>query len=226
MPPAKPPPRFVVFTVASPTKSAAPAERPRLLVVAGPNGSGKTSVTEQGLRHEWFRDCLYINPDNLARDQFGDWNSPASALQAAQLAESMREEALAARRSIAFETVLSTEGKIDYLRRAKSAGYFIRFFFVGTESPAINASRITQRFIKGGHEVPITKIVSRFGRSMANSIAAARLADRAYFYDNTPEDKPVRLIFRCKDGHAEKTYGNLPAWSETIWKKLRIAPSQ
>lgn len=195
----------------SPLPSVAPVERPRLLVVAGPNGSGKTSVTEQGLRHEWFRDCLYINPDNLARDRFGDWNSPAATLQAAQLADTMRESALASRVSLAFETVLSTAGKLDYLRRAKAAGYFIRLFFVGTDSPALNAARITQRFIKGGHEVPITKIVSRFARSMSNSLAAARLADRAYFYDNTPDDQPVRLIFRCRDGRAEKTYGKLPA---------------
>ena len=206
----------------SPPPSAAPAERPRLLVVAGPNGSGKTSVTEQGLRHEWFRDCLYINPDNLARDRFGDWNSPAAVLQAARLADSMRESALAARQSVAFETVLSTEGKLDFLRRARAAGYFIRLFFVGTGSPAINAARITQRVIKGGHEVPIAKIVSRFGRSMAHSVTAARLADRAYFYDNTPDDQPVRLIFRCKDGRAEKTYAtSLPAWAEPIWRALR-----
>lgn len=205
----------------SPPKSAAPAERPRLLVVAGPNGSGKTSVTEQGLRHEWFRDCLYINPDNLARDRFGDWNAPASILQAAQLADKMREDALAAGASLAFETVLSTEAKLNYLRRAKDAGYFIRLFFVGTESPAINAASITRRFIQGGHEVPITKIVSRFGRSMTNSVTAARLADRAYFYDNTPEDQPVRLIFRCKDGQPEKTYGTLPMWAEPIWQVLR-----
>jgi predicted ABC-type ATPase len=206
--------------VASPPKSAAPAERPRLLVVAGPNGSGKTSVTEQGLRHEWFRDCLYINPDILARDRFGDWNSPEAILQAARLADSMREEALAARQSLACETVLSTEGKLDYLRRAKVAGYFIRLFFVGTESPAINASRITERFIKGGHEVPITKIVSRYGRSMANSVMAARLADRAYFYDNTPENEPVRLIFRCKEGQPEKSYAPLPGWAAPIRSAL------
>ena len=186
--------------------SAAPAERPRLLVVAGPNGSGKTSVTEQGLRHEWFRDCLYINPDNLARDRFGDWNAPDAILQAARLADSMREEALSAGQSLAFETVLSIEGKLDYLRRAKAAGYFIRLFFVGTESPVINAARIAERYIKGGHEVPIAKIVSRYGRSMTNSVRAARLADRAYFYDNTPENQPVRLVFRCKDGRPEKKW--------------------
>ncbi|MEO5960670.1 MAG: zeta toxin family protein [Opitutaceae bacterium] len=206
--------------MASPLKSAAPVERPRLLVVAGPNGSGKTSVTEQGLRHEWFQDCLYINPDNLARDRFGDWNSPDSILQAARLADTMRDEALATRTSLAFETVLSTEGKLDYLRRAKAAGYFIRLFFVGTESPAINAARITERFIKGGHEVPIAKIVTRFARSMANSVSAARIADRAYFYDNTPDDQPVRFIFRCREGSVEKIYGALPGWAEPIRKAL------
>lgn len=199
---------------------SAPAERSRLLVVAGPNGSGKTSVTEQGLRHEWFRDCLYINPDNIARDKFGDWNAPEAILQAARLSDTMREEALAAKQSLAFETVLSTDGKLDYLRRAKAAGYFIRLFFVGTESPAINAARITERFIKGGHEVPIAKIVARYGRSMANSVTAARIADRAYFYDNTPEDQPVRLIFRCKDGRPDKSYGSLPNWAEPIHTTL------
>ena len=205
----------------SPQPFAEAAKRPRLLVVAGPNGSGKTSVTEQGLRHEWFRDCLYINPDNIARDRFGDWNSPEAVLNAARLAESMREDALADGASVAFETVLSTEGKLDYLQRAKNAGYFIRLFFVGTESPAINAARITQRFIKGGHEVPITKIVARFARSMANSVRAARIADRAYFYDNTPDDKSARLIFRCKEGRVDKDYGALPAWAAPIRAALR-----
>ena len=110
----------------SPHGSNAGVERPRLLVVAGPNGSGKTSVTEQGLRHEWFSGCLYINPDNLARDRFGDWNSSAAVLKAAQLADTMHEEALAARTSGAFEMLFSADGKLDYLRRAKAAGNFIR----------------------------------------------------------------------------------------------------
>lgn len=189
-------------------------------MVAGPNGSGKTSVTEQGLRHEWFRDCLYVNPDILAQEKFGDWNAPGAILRAAQLADTLREDALAARDSLAFETVLSTEAKLDYLRRARGAGYFIRLFFVGTESPEINAARITRRVIKGGHEVPIGKIVARFGRSMANSVAAARLADRAYFYDNTPDDRPVRLIFRCREGQPDKAYGLQPAWAGPIWNAL------
>jgi predicted ABC-type ATPase len=54
------------------------AQKPGLIVVAGPNGSGKTTITEKLLRHEWMEDCQYINPDLIAQQEFGDWNSPAA----------------------------------------------------------------------------------------------------------------------------------------------------
>jgi len=56
--------------------------RPRLIIVAGPNGAGKTSSTEAALRHEWMQGCVSINPDNIARDEFGDWNSPTAIVRA------------------------------------------------------------------------------------------------------------------------------------------------
>ncbi len=56
--------------------------RPVLIVIAGPNGSGKTSVTSKILHHEWLEDSEYINPDNVARDVFGDWNNQESVLKA------------------------------------------------------------------------------------------------------------------------------------------------
>ena len=50
-------------------------QKPRLIIVAGPNGSGKTTITEKLLRHEWMEDCVYINPDIIAEENFGGWNS-------------------------------------------------------------------------------------------------------------------------------------------------------
>lgn len=43
--------------------------RPLLIVIAGPNGSGKTSVTSQLLKSEWVEDALYINPDIIAQEK-------------------------------------------------------------------------------------------------------------------------------------------------------------
>ena len=48
------------------------AIRPTLCIVAGPNGSGKTSTTIQLLNNEWAEDSIYINPDNIAQERFCD----------------------------------------------------------------------------------------------------------------------------------------------------------
>ena len=53
-------------------------EKPKLLIIAGPNGSGKTTFTRLLLGHYWSDDCLFINPDDIAQHEFGDWNSPAA----------------------------------------------------------------------------------------------------------------------------------------------------
>ncbi len=34
--------------------------KPELIVIAGPNGSGKTSVTQKFLHHEWADGTVYI----------------------------------------------------------------------------------------------------------------------------------------------------------------------
>jgi len=56
--------------------------RPKLIVIAGPNGSGKTTFTNQILRHDWSDGCTFINPDEIARNEFGDWNSPPAVKKA------------------------------------------------------------------------------------------------------------------------------------------------
>lgn len=142
--------------------------QPVLIVVAGPNGSGKTTLTGRLKQDHWSEGVEYLNPHDIARDRFGDWNSPEAVLAAARWTESRREELLRAGSGIAFETVLSATDKLQFLERARSAGYFIRAFFVGTSSPVINAARVAARLLQGGHQVPIDKIVSRYGRSLAN----------------------------------------------------------
>ncbi|MDM8522794.1 zeta toxin family protein [Desulfococcaceae bacterium HSG8] len=162
--------------------------KPGLIIVAGPNGSGKTTITEKLLRHEWMEGCEYINPDFIAQEEFGDWNSPEAVIRAANKAKSIRESCLADMVSMAFETVFSTEEKVEFVRRAKAAGFFVRIFFVCTDNPAINAQRVAQRVMEGGHDVPIPKIISRYYRSVSCCVRVLPLADRVYFYDNSETD--------------------------------------
>jgi predicted ABC-type ATPase len=195
--------------------------KPRLIVVADPNGTGKTSITEQLLRLQWRGGCEYVNPDYIARDQFGDWNALDAVKQAAIRAQELRENSILQKQSLAFETVLSMPNKIAFMQHAKQAGFFIRLlFFVGTDHPAINAKRVALRVMEGGHDVPITKIISRYTRSLANCVLAARIADRAYIYDNSVDDAPPRLLFRTSDGKLIKQYGNINPWALEILHRI------
>jgi predicted ABC-type ATPase len=188
--------------------------KPVLLVIAGPNGAGKTTVTTRLRSDHWSEGVEYLNPDEVARDRFGDWNSPTAVREAANWTAARRETLLAADAGIAFETVFSAPDKLEFVRRAVERGYFVRVFFVGTASPTINASRVAQRFMQGGHSVPIEKIVSRYGRSLMNLSLVIPLAHRVYVFDNSVEGVDARLCARAEDGQLRKTYGSLPSWVE------------
>ncbi|MCD8262435.1 MAG: AAA family ATPase, partial [Bacteroides sp.] len=138
-------------------------------------------------------------------------------MQSVKYCEELREKCLIEKKSLIFETVLSIEDKIDYIYRAKQSGFFIRLFFVCTVSPIINASRIARRVMEGGHDVPISKIISRYEKSIANCCLAAKLADRTYVYDNSVDDQEAFLLFRLADWELKKQYTDLiPKWALPI----------
>lgn len=186
--------------------------QPVLIVVAGPNGSGKTTLTARLKQDHWSEGVEYLNPDEIARDRFGDWNSPEAVLAAARWTENRREQLLQSGSGIAFETVLSAPDKLEFLQRARAAGYFVRAFFVGTSNPIINAARVAARLLEGGHQVPLDKIVSRYGRSLANLSVLSRVAQRTYVYDNSIDGADARLCARFQDGLLRKLYADPPAW--------------
>jgi predicted ABC-type ATPase len=188
--------------------------RPVLIVIAGPNGSGKTTITSKVLHHEWMEDAVYVNPDIIAQEKFGDWNSQEAIMRSVEYCEQLREDCLAEKRSLIFETVLSVKDKIDYIIRAHEAGFFIRVFFVSTSTPSINAARIAKRVMEGGHDVPITKIISRYKKSIANGVVLSSFVDRMYVYDNSVDDVDAKLLFRLSNGQLIKRYvSDIPEWA-------------
>ena len=191
--------------------------KPELIIIAGPNGSGKTSVTKRFLHHEWAEGTIYINPDEVANEMFGDWNSKEAVLSAANYCAEWREKCLIERKSFVFETVMSADDKVQFIIKAKNAGFFIRLFFISTENPKINASRIADRVMKGGHDVPISKIISRYYKAIENCKTVSSIVDRLYIYDNSADGEEAKLQFRLVNGIMGKMYvKDVPEWAQAI----------
>ena len=91
---------------------------PEIIVFAGPNGSGKTTITRMARTVG-----VYINADDIKK------SSLCSDLEAAVKAEELRKSMLDNFEDFTFETVLSTDRNINLLKKAKEKGFFIRFMF-------------------------------------------------------------------------------------------------
>lgn len=86
---------------------------PEIIIFAGPNGSGKTTITRMARIIG-----VYINADDIKR------SSLCSDLEAAVKAEELREEMIEKGEDFTFETVLSTDRNLKLLKKAKEKDIF------------------------------------------------------------------------------------------------------
>jgi predicted ABC-type ATPase len=89
------------------------------------------------------------------------------------------------KRSFSFETVMSHPSKIDILKRAKAARFFVQLYFVGIDDPRTNIDRVALRVAQGGHDVPQDRIIARWHRTMVLLADAVSTADQAFVFDNS-----------------------------------------
>jgi predicted ABC-type ATPase len=104
-------------------------------------------------------------------------------------ADFIRHELLKAKVSFTFETVMSSRDKVYFLKKAQDAGYRTYLYFVATQDPIVNISRVQNRVKLGGHDVPKDKIVSRYYRSLELLPEAVKHSNRAYIFDNSGQDR-------------------------------------
>ena len=119
---------------------------PFLTVIAGPNGSGKSTLINHLIKKgvDFGR---YINADDIAREN--SWTGDEGALKAQAEANRLRDEYLTARFDFSFETVMSPPSKVEFMARARSAGYNVNLFFVATSDLVLNLERVRARVALG-----------------------------------------------------------------------------
>ena len=151
----------------------------------------------------------------LYRNRLGFGDVEGNSYFAAVVADFVRRRLLASRASFSFETVMSSRDKVLLLREAQGRGYRTYLYFMATDDPEINVSRVQNRVRLGGHDVPHDKIVERYARCLGLLPEAIAYSNRAYVFDNSGENVERTWIAEFTDGlEMELQTARIPRWFE------------
>lgn len=202
-----------------------PREPPSIIVLAGTNGAGKSSVAGETFRE---RGAVYFNPDEAARRilELKPWLGVEEANARAWLAGKLRlERAIAKRMGYIFETTLGGATITALLEGAVDAGIPVRMWYVGLATPEHHLARVRARVAAGGHDIPAAKVRERFDQSRKNLIRLLPALAELHLSDNTAEADPEtgqeprpQVILRMVDGTITETaaLAVVPTWAKPI----------
>ncbi len=135
-----------------------------LLIVAGPNGSGKTTFALGCVAQ---RAVAYLSADAIAGELAPE--DPTSArIQAGRRFLTEVNDRLSGSESLVIETTLSGVGFRRILAKASRAGFVSSIVYICLDSPETCVARVEERARKGGHFVPPDDVRRRFRRSIRN----------------------------------------------------------
>jgi predicted ABC-type ATPase len=169
------------------------ARRPQLYIIAGPNGSGKTTFARKFLPD--YAKCLeFVNVDLIAGG-LSPFDPERAALKAGRI---MLEQIHSlAKRGVdfGFETTLSGKTYVKLLQDMQKSGYLVHIFFLWIPNVELAVERIKLRVRNGGHHIPEAIVRRRFRRSLPNFLRIYKpLADSWTIFDNSV-DTPKMIAF-------------------------------
>jgi predicted ABC-type ATPase len=198
---------------------------PRIHVLAGVNGAGKSSVGGAAIRH--FGGDFY-NPDEAARrlrDAEPDLTQEKANSAAWQHGRRLLEAAIAQRLDFAFETTLGANTLTRLLAEAAGSGFAVQVWYAGLASPELHLQRVRSRVLRGGHDIAEADIRRRWDRSRLNLIHLLPQLNALRVYDNSREADPAAgvppqpwLVLHLREGRIIEPadLSATPEWAKPI----------
>lgn len=192
-----------------------------ILVLAGVNGAGKSSIGGANLRangQDWY------NPDEIAREmrlRFPERQPRDIDSQVWREGLNRLRHAIRTNTNFAFETTLGGNSMTAALLDAIAAGVTVKVWYCGLETPELHIERVAARVARGGHDIPEQKIRERYVSSMCNLCRLAPGLDKLAVYDNSmplgsnglPD---IRELVLVENGKIIRLDTNMPSWAKPV----------
>ena len=133
---------------------------PRLYIISGPNGSGKTTAS-YGVLPELLDCSEFVNSDEFAK-HLSPFAPESAYITASRLMLRKVNYLFDRREDFCIETTLATRALLKMTRSAQEKGYFVTVLYFWLNNPEIAIERVAKRVQAGGHDIPEETIRRRY----------------------------------------------------------------
>jgi predicted ABC-type ATPase len=183
---------------------------PKMIVVAGPRGSGKSVAFPV----DSFGVDSFNADDRSAELNNGSYQGIPLEIRAVvnKEFEVFVEAHIRDHKSIAIETTLRSDITFRQADHARAEGFEIQMRYIALDGFAQNLRRVIARALAGGHSAPAEQLQKIHEASLGNLPRAIREMDRIVVYDNsTPDQRPQRILI-AQNGRVVWLHPSCPEW--------------
>lgn len=184
---------------------------PKLYILSGCNGSGKTTASYT-LLPEMLECTEFVNSDEFAKS-FSPFNPSEATIVASRFMLMRIEYLLSRKEDFSIETTLATRSLVGIINTAKAAGYSITLLYFWLSSPELAIQRVRNRVKAGGHNIPENVIRRRYIMGLQYFFETyIPLSDRWVLADNSTT--PFKVV---AEGSNNGTFIKDEEKYKTIW---------
>lgn len=134
----------------------------QVVIVAGANGSGKTTFARKFLDVTKFE---FLNADEIAKE-INPEDPLKARIAAGKKVITSIDELIEVGKSFVIESTLSGSFLEKHLQKLRDNGYEISLTYIFLGSKDLCIERIKSRVRQGGHDIPDEDVIRRFNRGL------------------------------------------------------------
>jgi len=179
-----------------------------LYVIAGAEGSGKTTFIKNLLESGWFPETPVINVDLLAETLDKNLSGAEKTKLATEMCKSSMTKLAEQKKTFILEAPFSERSEFAVLKSFKAFGYAIHTVYLATSVPVINERRIKKRAAITG-EAEMKDFRDKYRKSMRNIKQLIEISTNILIYD-------------CSDENLKKVYAKTDSGEEWIDQRYKV----